>query len=108
MKARRRSDGADSPKAFYILIEALPGFEDEMVQMLRDFFACVADEPATGPWYAVRHSADFEAFLTSPDAMDTSLAGRHHLPRCCTHEPSSRQTSACAEGRDCAQQDVFV
>ena len=59
-------DGADGPKAFYILIEARPGSQDEVVQMLRDICACVEDEPATGPWYAVRHSdtsfAIFEAF----------------------------------------------
>src|SRR5689334_1915991 len=59
-------DGADGPKAFYILIEARPGREDEVVQMLRDIRTCVEGEPATGPWYAVRHSATtfaiFEAF----------------------------------------------
>ena len=49
-------DGVDGPKAFYILIEARPGREDDVVQMLRDIRACVEDEPATGPWYAVRHS----------------------------------------------------
>jgi hypothetical protein len=56
----------DGPKAFYILIEACPGKEEEVMQMLRDINACVEDEPATGPWYAVRHSpttfAIFEAF----------------------------------------------
>jgi hypothetical protein len=60
------ADGADGPKAFYILIEALPGREEDVVQMLRDIRACVEDEPGTGPWYAVRHSpsrfAIFEAF----------------------------------------------
>lgn len=65
-------DGEDGPKAFYIHIEALPGKEDEVLQMLRDILACVEDEPATGPWYGVRYSptvfAIFEAF---PD-----LAGR--------------------------------
>jgi hypothetical protein len=45
------SDGLDGPKAFYILIEALPGREEEVVQMLRDIRACVEDEPATGPWF---------------------------------------------------------
>jgi hypothetical protein len=60
------ADGADGPKAFYIEIEALPGKEAEVLQMLRDILACVEEEPATGPWYAVRHSARtfaiFEAF----------------------------------------------
>lgn len=65
-------DGDDGRKAFYILIEARPGREDEVLQMLRDIRDCVESEPATGPWYAVRHSpttfAIFEAF--------PSLAGR--------------------------------
>ena len=65
-------DGADGPKAFYIQIEALPGKEDEVAQMLADILACVEEEPATGPWYGVRFStttfAIFEAF---PD-----IAGR--------------------------------
>ena len=72
-------DGAEGPKAFYILIEALPGREEEVVRMLRDIRACVEDEPATGPWYAVRHSptrfAIFEAF---PDiaGRDAHVAGK--------------------------------
>lgn len=59
-------DGAEGPKAFYILIEALPGREEDVVRMLNDIRVRVEDEPATGPWYAVRHSptrfAIFEAF----------------------------------------------
>jgi hypothetical protein len=59
-------DRAEGPKAFYILIEARPGREEEVVQMLRDIRDCVEGEPGTGPWYAVRHSettfAIFEAF----------------------------------------------
>ena len=59
-------DGADGPKAFYILIEALPGKEEDVIQMLHDIRGCVEGEPATGPGYAVRHSqttfAIFEAF----------------------------------------------
>jgi len=66
------SDGSDGPKAFYIEIEARPGKESDVVQMLRDILSCVEYEPATGPWFAVRHSktkfAIFEAF---PD-----IAGR--------------------------------
>lgn len=67
-------NGEEGPKAFYILVEALPGREDEVLQMLRDIRACVEDEPGTGPWYAVRHSqttfAIFEAFpgIASRDA----------------------------------------
>ena len=59
-------DGADGPKAFYIRLEALPGKEEQVLKMLQDILACVQKEPATGPWYAVRHSqttfAIFEAF----------------------------------------------
>ncbi len=59
-------DGDDGPKAFYIHIEARPGHEDDVVTMLKDIFGCVLDEPATGPWFAVRFSptvfAIFEAF----------------------------------------------
>ena len=69
-------EGLEGPKAFYILIQALPGREEEVVRMLRDIRACVEDEPATGPWHAVRHSptqfAIFEAFPTSPAATHTS------------------------------------
>lgn len=64
--------GAEGRKAFFIEIEARTGEEDAVLQMLRDIRACVEDEPATGPWFAVRFSptrfAIFEAF---PD-----LAGR--------------------------------
>ena len=73
------SDGFDGPKAFYILIEALPGREEEVVvQMLRDIRACVEDEPATGPWFAVRHSpTQFAIFEAFPDiaGRDAHVAG---------------------------------
>lgn len=66
------AQGDEGRKAFFIDIEARPGQEDGVVQMLRDIRACVEHEPATGPWFAVRLSqtrfAIFEAF---PD-----LAGR--------------------------------
>ena len=59
-------EGQDGPKAFYILIEARPGKQGEVLKMLREIRACVEDEPSTGPWYAVQHSestfAIFEAF----------------------------------------------
>lgn len=64
--------GDEGRKAFFIEIEARPGQEESVVQMLQDIRACVEDEPATGPWFAFRFSktgfAIFEAF---PD-----LAGR--------------------------------
>jgi quinol monooxygenase YgiN len=66
------TDGVDGPKAFFIEIEALPGKEDDVVQMLRDIRAAVEDEPATGPWFAVRRSAtSFAIFEAFPD-----IAGR--------------------------------
>ena len=43
------------------------------MQTLRDIRACVEDEPATGPWYAVRHSdATFAILEAFPD-----IAGRN-------------------------------
>ena len=66
------NDGADGPKPFYILIEARPGEEGEVMQMLRDICTCVSDEPSTGPWFAVRHSSTtFAIFEAFPD-----IAGR--------------------------------
>jgi hypothetical protein len=66
------SDGPDGPKAFYIEIEARPGKESDVVQMLHDILSCVEHEPATGPWFAVRHSkAKFAIFEAFPD-----IAGR--------------------------------
>lgn len=64
--------GAEGRKAFFIQIEARPGQEDAVVQMLSDIRACVEDEPATGPWFAVRFSTtSFGIFEAFPD-----LAGR--------------------------------
>lgn len=66
-------DGEDGPKAFYIHIEARPDRVPQVEAMLADILACVQQEPATGPWFAVRYSetvfAIFEAF---PD-----IAGRN-------------------------------
>ena len=65
-------DGDDGTKAFYILIEARPDKTDEVRAMLADILDCVQGEPATGPWYAVQHSATtFAIFEVFPD-----LAGR--------------------------------
>ncbi|MFL1485401.1 hypothetical protein [Marinobacter sp. LN3S78] len=64
--------GDEGRKAFYIHIEALPGMEAEVVRMLEDILHCVEDEPATGPWYAVRYSqTTFGIFEVFPD-----LSGR--------------------------------
>ncbi len=65
-------DGEEGRKAFYIHIEALPGKEEDVVRMLEDILGCVQDEPATGPWYAVRYApAVFGIFEVFP-----SRAGR--------------------------------
>ena len=72
-------EGLEGPKAFCILIQALPGREEEVVRMLRDIRACVEDEPATGPWYAVRHSpTQFAIFEAFPDiaGRDAHVAGK--------------------------------
>jgi hypothetical protein len=64
--------GDEGRKAFFIQIEAQPGKEDAVEQMLRDIRACVEVEPATGPWFAVRFSqTSFAIFEAFPD-----LAGR--------------------------------
>ena len=91
-------DGVEGGKAFYILIEALPGREEEVMQMLRDIQACVEDEPATGPWYAARHSptrfAIFEAFTGRRDASSRLRHvpyARRRRTACIRSEPSSRR-----------------
>lgn len=64
--------GLEGRKAFFIQIEARPGQEEAVVQMLQDIRACVEHEPATGPWFAVRFSrTSFGIFEAFPD-----LAGR--------------------------------
>lgn len=71
-------NGEEGPKAFYIDIEAKPGKEEEVLRMLRDIYGCVLDEPATGPWFAVRYSPTrfgiFEAF-PSIAGRDAHVAG---------------------------------
>ena len=72
-------DGTDGPKAFYISIEARPGMEEEVERMLRDIRVAVEGEPATGPWFAVRHSATtFAIFEAFPDiaGRDAHVVGR--------------------------------
>ena len=71
-------NGEDGRKAFYIHIEAKPGKEDEVVQMLRDIYGCVLSEPATGPWFGIRYSTTtfgiFEAFPNTA-GRDAHVAG---------------------------------
>ncbi|MFV3411150.1 hypothetical protein ACNFH8_02615 [Pseudomonas sp. NY15436] len=74
----RGENGEEGPKAFYIHIEALPGKEGAVLQMLRDIYGYVLGEPATGPWFGVRYSATtfgiFEAF-PSIAGRDAHVAG---------------------------------
>jgi len=74
----RGVNGNEGPKAFYIHIEARPGKEEAVIQMLHDIYGCVLGEPATGPWFAVRYSATtfgiFEAF-PSIAGRDAHVAG---------------------------------
>lgn len=61
-------NGKEGRKAFYIHIEALPGKENKVIRMLQDILGCVREEPATGPWYAVRYSPTaFGIFEVFPD-----------------------------------------
>jgi len=72
-------DGDEGPKAFYIQIEARPGREEDVVDMLRDIRACVEDEPGTGPWYGFRYSrTSFGIFEAFPDiaARQAHVDGR--------------------------------
>lgn len=48
------------------------------MQMLRDIYGCVMDEPATGPWFGVRYSkTTFGIFEAFPDirGRDAHVAG---------------------------------
>lgn len=71
-------NGEEGHKAFYIHIQAKPGKEDEVVEMLHDIYGCVLDEPATGPWFGVRYSpTTFGIFEAFPDiaGRDAHVAG---------------------------------
>ena len=55
-------------KAVHIHLEAKPGKEAEVETLLRDILACVREEPATAPWFAVRMTGTvFGIFETFPD-----------------------------------------
>jgi hypothetical protein len=44
------------------------GKEPEVLRMLEDILGCVREEPATGPWYAVRYAPGvFGIFEVFPD-----------------------------------------
>ena len=48
--------GAEGHKGFFIQLEDRLGQEETVVQMPRDIWACVEDEPATGTWFTVQFS----------------------------------------------------
>ena len=59
-------------------VKARPGREEDVVQMLRDIYGCVLDEPATGPWFGVRYTPSvFGIFEAFPDiaGRDAHVAG---------------------------------
>ncbi|MCJ2107028.1 SDR family oxidoreductase [Methylobacterium sp. E-041] len=66
--AMRGDAGRTTPKALHIHLEAKPGREAEVEDLLRDILACVVREPATSPWYGVRLShSTFGIFEAFPD-----------------------------------------
>jgi short-subunit dehydrogenase/quinol monooxygenase YgiN len=66
-------------KALHIHLEARPGQEDAVADLLTDILACVGREPRTGPWYGVRYTrTTFGIFEAFPDdeARQAHLGGR--------------------------------
>ncbi len=54
--------------ALHIHLEAKPGKEAGVEKLLQDILACVQQEPATAPWFAVRmNETVFGIFETFPD-----------------------------------------
>ena len=54
--------------AIHIHLEAKPGKEAGVETLLEDILACVQQEPATAPWFAVRmNETVFGIFETFPD-----------------------------------------
>jgi quinol monooxygenase YgiN len=72
-------------KAYLILLEAVPGHEDDVASFLRDINDGVNKEPGTGPWFGTRFSktsfAIFEAFpdQAARDEHDKGPGGRNFL-----------------------------
>jgi quinol monooxygenase YgiN len=62
------SKGHTTAKALHIRMEAKPGKEAEVEDLLMDILACVEREPATRPWFGVRLSRSvFGIFETFPN-----------------------------------------
>lgn len=62
-----------------VRLEAKPGKEDEVAQLLRDGLSLVLEEPATPAWFAIRIArATFGIFDAFPDegGRQAHLAGR--------------------------------
>ena len=73
------SANATVAKALHIHLEARPGQEEGVEQLLHDILYHVDREPRTGPWYGVRYTKRtfgiFEAF-PNEQARDRHLAGK--------------------------------
>lgn len=71
--------GATLAKALHIRLEARAGLEADVERLLQDIFACVENEPGTGPWYGLRLSQStfsiFESFVDE-GAREAHLTGK--------------------------------
>lgn len=65
--------------AIFIRLEAKPGKEDQVAELLREALPLVNDEPGTVAWFAVKFSPStygiFDAF-PNEDARQDHLAGK--------------------------------
>jgi quinol monooxygenase YgiN len=81
----------------FVRLEAKPGKENDVAQLLRDGLSLVLDEPATTVWFAIRIApATFGIFDAFPDddGRQAHLAGRlaaalmAHAPELLSEPPS--------------------
>lgn len=73
------SKGESLAKALHITLEAKPGREEDVRELLRGILAEVQDEPMTKPWFGLRRNKRvFEIFETFPNdaAREAHLSGR--------------------------------
>ena len=88
-------DDEEGRKAFYIHIE--------VIRMLEDILGCVQDDPATGPWYAVRYSRStfgiFEVFPSRAGRQAHVRGRRRDIPGRGADERHSGAPGACAPPR---------
>lgn len=68
--------GVSRAKALHIRLQARPGREDEVEQLLWDIFDCVERETGTTPWFGTRRDhSTFEIF----EAFPNELGRQSHL-----------------------------